>query len=233
MPAGGDFVPGFFEAGPGMLRFKASDWLRPSVLVLVGANLYPVYAVLFSGWTVFAVLLLYWLENVIVGCFNVLRMLFAAGGRDRSPAARVATILFFMVHYGGFAAGHGLFLIVVFGGTSQQGSVHQTLAQVVGFIYQEYLGYALLALVASHGFSFFWNYLWQGEYRRVSPGELMGRPYTRVVVLHLVIIFGALPVALFHAPAPALVLLVAFKIGIDVTAHLYEHEGMGAIPIET
>jgi hypothetical protein len=212
-----------------MLPTKASDWLRPSVLVLVGANLYPIYAVLFSGWTVFAVLLLYWLENVLVGCFNVLRMLFAAGGRSSSTAARTFTILFFMVHYGGFAAGHGLFVIVVFGGAFQEGAAGQTFTQVTDFIHQEYLGYALLALVASHGFSFLWNYLWQGEYRRVSPDELMARPYTRVVILHLVIIFGALPVALFHAPVAALVLLVALKIGADVTAHLYEHEGLGAI----
>jgi hypothetical protein len=216
-----------------MLPTKASDWLRPSVLVLVGANLFPIYAVLFSGWTVFAVLLLYWLENVIVGCFNVLRMLLAAGGRGSSFASRTFTILFFMVHYGGFAAGHGLFVIVLFGGAFQEGSAPQTFTQVADFIHQEYLGYALLALVASHGFSFLWNYLWQGEYRRVSPDELMIRPYARVVILHLVIIFGAVPVALFHTPVAALVLLVALKIGMDVTAHLYEHQKMEAIPLET
>jgi hypothetical protein len=212
-----------------MLPTKVSDWLRPSVLVLVAANLFPIYAVLFAGWTAFAVLLLYWLENVIVGCFNVLRMLFAAGGRGANLASRTFLILFFMVHYGGFAAGHGLFVFVVFGHGFEEGSSQTAFDQVVNLIHQEYVAYAVLALVASHAFSFLWNYVWQGEYRRVSPDELMVRPYARVVILHLVIIFGAVVVVLFRTPVAALVLLVALKIGMDVVAHLSEHVGLEAL----
>ena len=51
--------------------------LPPSALVLVAANLVPLAGVLFFGWSVFATLLLFWVENVIVGGFNVLRMLWA------------------------------------------------------------------------------------------------------------------------------------------------------------
>jgi hypothetical protein len=219
-----------------MLPTKASDWLRPSVLVLVGANLFPVYAVLFAGWTVFAVLLLYWLENVVVGCFNVLRMVLAAGGRGSNAPARTFVILFFMVHYGGFAAVHGLFVIVVFGYAFQQGeggppaeSLGQVIGQIADLLRQASVGYALLALVASHGFSFVWNYLCGGEYRRLSPDELLIRPYARVVILHVAIIFGALLIGLFRTPVAALVVLVVLKIGLDVAAHLREHAGMEAL----
>src|SRR6266550_7692789 len=51
--------------------------LSPSALVLVAPNLVPPAGVLFFGWSVFATLLLFWVENVIVGAFNVLRMLVA------------------------------------------------------------------------------------------------------------------------------------------------------------
>jgi hypothetical protein len=37
----------------------------------------PLIGVLAHHWTVFAVVLLYWCENVVLGVFNVLRMLCA------------------------------------------------------------------------------------------------------------------------------------------------------------
>jgi len=40
----------------------------------------PLVGVLFLGWTLFATLLLFWLENVTVGVFSVLQMLAARPG---------------------------------------------------------------------------------------------------------------------------------------------------------
>lgn len=48
-----------------------------SSAVLILANAAPVIGVFADHWTVFAVVLLYWCENVVVGAFNVLRMLSA------------------------------------------------------------------------------------------------------------------------------------------------------------
>jgi len=52
--------------------------ITPTAVVLIAANLVPLAGVLFFGWSVFATLLLFWVENVIVGVFNILRMLTAA-----------------------------------------------------------------------------------------------------------------------------------------------------------
>ena len=41
--------------------------LTPSLLALLLANAFPIVGVLFLGWTVFPLVLLYWLENVVVG----------------------------------------------------------------------------------------------------------------------------------------------------------------------
>ena len=45
--------------------------MTPSLAALVIANAIPLVGVLFLGWTVFPLVLLYWLENVVVGGFNV------------------------------------------------------------------------------------------------------------------------------------------------------------------
>ena len=61
----------------------------PSGLVI--ANLIPLVGVLWFGWDVWGILTIYWLENGIVGFFNVLKMRRAAGSEDSSPLAAADT----------------------------------------------------------------------------------------------------------------------------------------------
>ncbi len=85
-----------------------------------------------------------------------------------------------------------------------------------------------MALALSHGFSFGWNYIRGGEYRRATLKDLMQRPYSRVVVLHVVIIASGFLVMALNAPTVGLLLLVVLKVGVDVRAHLKEHRKLGA-----
>jgi len=94
---------------PDRLAFR----LSPSALVLVAANLVPLAGVLFFGWSVFSTLLLFWVENVIVGAFNVLRMLVAQPQIGVMWAAKLFMIPFFTFHYGMFVTVHGLFVLTL------------------------------------------------------------------------------------------------------------------------
>ena len=49
------------------------------------------------------------------------------------------------------------------------------------------------------------------------------QPYTRVIILHVVVLVGGFLVMLLGQPLPALVLLVVLKTGFDLRAHLAEH----------
>ena len=84
--------------------------------MLLAANLVPLAGVLFFGWSVFATLLLFWVENVIVGAFNVLRMLVAQPQIGAMWAAKLFMIPFFTFHYGMFVTVHGIFVLTLFGG---------------------------------------------------------------------------------------------------------------------
>ncbi|HEV2749154.1 MAG TPA: DUF6498-containing protein [Gemmatimonadales bacterium] len=92
-------------ASPGSLR------LTPTAVVLVAANLVPLVGVLFFGWSVYATLLLFWVENVIVGVFNILRMVAATPDNQLAWAAKVFMIPFFTFHYGMCVMVHGLFVL--------------------------------------------------------------------------------------------------------------------------
>lgn len=189
----------------------------------------PLVGVAVLGWSVFEILVLYWLENVVVGVLNLFRMAWSRGDDGPMGCAMKAIMMpFFVVHYGMFTFVHGIFVGAIFGGPSTTNIGPFELGWVWPVIAQHHLWFAVAALVLSHGVSFVANYLGEGEYRRTTMQQLMTRPYTRIVVLHLVIILGGFVVMALGAPIAALVLLVGLKLGIDLAAHAREHKRMGA-----
>ena len=208
-------------------RLGSSIW---AVVALVVANLIPLIGVLFFGWSVWNILVIYWLENGIVGLINVLKMAVATGdevtpgvtfmvnGRPATSATKMGLIPFFIVHYGIFWFVHGIFVLTLpaFFSLMSDDGMTLDLGPVV---------FAALGLAISHGLSFWWNFLHGGEYRRTAAAALMFAPYKRLVALHITIIFGAFAVMFTGAPAAAVAVLVAIKTAIDLGLHLAEHRG--------
>jgi hypothetical protein len=98
-----------------------------AVAVLVIVNLIPLGGVLLLGWQLADLMLLYWLENGIIGGFTILKILTSRAPHDMPrPAAAetvvslphrlgaVGTALFFTVHYGLFWIVHGVFVQLFF-----------------------------------------------------------------------------------------------------------------------
>jgi hypothetical protein len=194
-----------------------------SAWILLAANLIPVAGVLLWDWSVFALLVLFWMENVIIGAFFALRML-CADPRDAALwAGKLFMVPFFCFHYGMFTAIHGVFVFSIFGGKSYSASGLQVLEPAARAASELGLWLPLAALLASHAFSFVWNYLVRGEFRRASLPALMAKPYGRVVVLHLAIILGGIGAMALGSPVWALLVLLALKIGLDLKAHVKEH----------
>lgn len=206
------------------LKLKPSELLMPSVIFLIIANLIPIYGVFLFHWQVFPILLLFWMENVVVGVFNVFKMLIASPASGKNWAAKVAMIPFFCVHYGIFTAVHGIFVIVVFGGYLGEGDAFLNTGSLFQAIGDLQIGWALLALVLSHVVSFAVNYIGKGEYKQANLNELMSQPYSRVVLLHVTIIIGGFLASFLGSPVFALLFLILLKTFIDIQSHLREHK---------
>jgi hypothetical protein len=197
----------------------------PSLIVLVIANLVPLFGVIAWGWSVAELLILYWSESAIIGFFNILKMALARGAMTgslsvRMPGAQASThdtatasgmlafklfaIPFFMFHYGVFMGVHLIFLTVFLIESFTPG-----LLLAVG------LGSAFLFI--SHGISFLLNYIAGREYLKASPSSLMAAPYPRIVLMQFVIILGAF----IRAP---ILIFIAGKILFDAYAHLTERK---------
>lgn len=172
--------------------------------------------VLFYDWPVFTVLALYWVENVVIGVFNVIRMLIA-GARTGQVAGGVGMAGFFAVHYGFFCAGHAVFLLALFGQAE-----NVSLFGAVGTVFERvsvglFGGVAVLAIVASALFDTLrWSAAPDDTEQAKLLSKLMAEPYGRIVVLHVVLLGGGFLLQLLHAPALAALLLVALKLAYDV-----------------
>lgn len=198
--------------------------LRPSLIVLVLANLVPVAGVLMFDWHVLDIVMLYWTENVVIGLINILRMAICRGPRRWFPA------LFFAAHYGLFCFGHLSALLALFG---DQGSTTPAqdyfFAEPLAAAWKSPLWVGIAAITASHLYSFFTNFIAAGEYRRTTPMALMQRPYGRIVVLHVAILVGGVLVQLLGSPVLMLVVLIAIKVAMDLKLHTSERRKLGRV----
>lgn len=193
-------------------------------LVLVLANLVPLYGVFAWDWEVFPILFLFWFENIVIGILNAARMLTAWPEEPAPLAKRLFLTAFFCVHYGMFTAIHGVFVITLFGGMGDRlDGVLPGPDLVNQLILEQHLLIPVTALLVSHGYSYVVNFLARGEFRHATPKELMARPYRRVVLLHITILAGGGLVMMLDAPLLGLILLIALKAGLDLAAHLRSH----------
>jgi len=233
------------------LRLYRSTAASRSALLLIAVNAIPVVGVFFFGWSLITILVLYWLENGIVGFWNLPKILLAQGSAGATSGSnsgatsvavsaqarggRVALATFFLVHYGMFWLVHGLFVFLLpafAGGDDPQlvpgcsaadpfGAV-QGCSGPFGALDWSSIAIAGIALFISHGASFLFNYIGRAEYLTASPNGQMFAVYGRVVILHLTIIFGAFLVAGLGAPIAALLVLIVLKTAFDLGLHLRE-----------
>ena len=204
-----------------------------AVVALILANLVPLVGVLWFGWDVWGILIIYWLENGIYGLFNVLKMRKAEGsdelpmaaaetrrqlstfrmnGRSPNGSSKAVLIPFFIMHYGMFWVVHGIFVLTlpVFWTDTDGASDFGTTWNPLGILL------VVVGLFISHGLSYRLNFIGRGEYLRTTAARQMGAPYGRLVVLHITIIVGAILIGMTGAPASAIVALVLLKIALDL-----------------
>jgi len=230
---------------------------RASARILLVANAIPFVGVMFWDWSVFNVVFLYWLETVIIGVFNLLRMALCDPGdnptailtdmlRRRHPNAKAADLPrlpltpgmframkffllpFFTIHYGGFCYGHFVFITSFFGAGGLISSASgETLMGSDPFTSE--MVFAAVTLAGSHLYSLVQNYYRGGEYRRTNLFALMMRPYGRIIVMHIAIIAGGALIMFLGSGVPLLAVLIILKTALDLRSHTSERDKFGVL----
>jgi hypothetical protein len=186
------------------------------IVLLVLLNAMPVYGVLEWGWESFDLIFLYWLENLIIGAFMILRMVIRPYSHAVEIAFPLFLVPFFTIHYGMFCFVHGTFVVSLFGKGLQP--------ELAGMDLQE----IILPLISSR--HLFWPFMgllafqlldWVRDVSERGLGsdgikQLTVAPYRRVIVLHITIIASGFALGSLHEPLLGLLLLIAFKTGMDI-----------------
>ena len=209
-----------------------------SLAALIGANLIPFIGIFFFHWDVSYIVLLYWIENLVAAFYNILKLAFLKIDSSAEKVGKLFLIPFFCIHYGGFCAVHGFFLIHFFkigarsapfeNSTEWWGPLIfiQLLYSVFARIWASRppeMIWAVIGLFISHGVSFVENYILGQEYKTGSLKNLMHQPYKRIIVMHIAILAGGIFVMQLDSPMPLLIALVLLKIFFDLHLHKKSH----------
>lgn len=196
--------------------------------VLILSNCIPLFGVFFFGWSVFETVVLYWLESAVIGLYTVILFLLMPilpADRKGTPFnAKLFLIPFFIVHYGGFMAGH-LFFITLFLGDSVRISFLGQVLEI--FQKNSSIWWALLSLFLSHGYSFFVNSIFTKKYlepwQKENLWPMLTKVYQRIFVMQFSVLLSAFGMILLRLPQPMIIVLVVIKTALDLKAHKKEH----------
>jgi Family of unknown function (DUF6498) len=174
--------------------------LTVSDYFIIAANLIPLYGVLFMNWEASIMFLVYCMETIIIGIFNVLKMsivnLFEQKGDEniyfgkKRPAGGWLLILFFIIHYGFFV----FIQTQIFFQTSgflNEGNFITGYSKVIGKLGHE--GRLVLWIfVFSYTLQTIYSFVFSGEYKTINMGRLMFQPYGRILIQQFVVIVGSM-----------------------------------------
>ncbi len=171
-------------------------------LLIITANLVAMFMAYYYQ-SIALILLLYWIENAIIGVFNILRM--ASCGQN--PVGKLLFIPFFFMHYGIFMVAHFIFLVFLLGWIGE--------GNVMNFSGIATIIIGVIAMIITHGMRFIIEET-AGALKNRSPHEFIFNPYPRIIVMHLTIILGSLMYFGLDKPFYIIFLMIALKTLIEL-----------------
>jgi hypothetical protein len=192
---------------------RAASPDRADLLLIVVLNLLPIGGVLFWDWQAFDIIFLYWIENLIIGGFSALRMVARPYRHPVDWLFPMFIAPFFVLHYGAFCWGHGMFVMTMFGADANLSDGLP--GAVTSALQNSSMILAVASLITLQAVD------WVRDTMRDGLGaegvrDLMIAPYRRIVVLHLTIILGGFVVMAMGEPVAGLLALIALKTASDV-----------------
>jgi len=183
------------------IRYWLAVARSPTAVTGLLVDIAPVVGILLWGWGAPALVLLYWLENLVIGAVTIPRILTSAlvtrGWTGLFGAAYLAA--FFTVHYGLFCLAHGAILLEVFD-PKENWSTSGGFGDLVELLISAALGFGrhmtwIVALIAVwHAMVLLRDLSNVDNWKDTDPNKEMFMPYGRIIFLHIgvFVIAGAL-----------------------------------------
>ncbi len=208
--------------------------LTPPVISLIVSNILVIALAISGGWDFTTIILVYWLQNLIIGFFTIVKLLSADTGLILSEVAaaragtgtgtpetwlrvwlmKIGVSVFFVIHYGLF----NLFYFILFIYSGSFGAVDLT---------PRVIWIPLIIFTLNHLFSMLWY--WKGEKKGgIFMANSILLPYIRILPMHLTLLIGGFVTAFlqvlgFTSLLPMVVIFLALKAFMDIRMHIVTH----------
>jgi len=169
-------------------------------LILIIANLIPVYGVWFLGWNAVDAFIVYALETLLVGILTVLKLAVITFFRKKdtwynqgssTKVSGVFFIFFFILHFGLFAAVQTSIF-------SQSANIVPPGSGLLHFFFHWYsyinedIAIMLCGFVVSYLIRGFLPFIVNAEYKTISMARVMFQPYGRIFIQQFTVILGSM-----------------------------------------
>ena len=186
------------------------------IILLLLLNAVPIYGVAQWGWKSFDLIFLYWLENLIIGAFMILRILARRYNHPVELAFPLFLAPFFAFHFGMFCYVHGMFVIGLFGkGLTGELAGMDIPEIILPLIQSRHLFWPVMALFTLQLFDWLRDINERG-FGSDGVKDITTAPYRRIMVLHITILGSGFALTTLNEPLIGLLLLIAFKTGMDI-----------------
>jgi hypothetical protein len=198
--------------------------LTPGDWILIIANLLPLYGVWFEDWDPKQMFLVYCLETIIIGGYNVIKMIIVTLDKKKDVWENAGSktlitgwffILFFIIHYGFFVfVQTGIFAGISGLNADSNFGPLSFISKIFSYLSLD-AKTVLYIFIAMYGFRMMFDFILSGKYRQASLGLLMFQPYIRIFIQQFVVILGSMFLA-FGAGKIFMLIFVAIKIYAEV-----------------
>jgi len=194
----------FFGRLPEMFR---NDY---TAVMLVVANIYPVIEMAFKGEPVGSLLVVYWIQLMIIGFWNAVKLVVIARWKALLFVPIFAVMYLSIINMFGIVA--GALLEDQMRGTPW----HQSFSMWTYWV-------PAVVFFASHGLSFWVNFVKGREFETIDWETQLGKPFLRVMPMWIAALAGGILGGILNSAAWALLLVLPVKLSLDVFGHFAEH----------
>jgi hypothetical protein len=225
---------------------NAVEYKKPSVISLVAINLCLLVLAIFLQWSLFEILFIFWAETLVIGVFNIFKMLIIPrkpkmSSELKEGKASTEEQLLFLAKLGltifkffaivfstflffGFCYIQLMMISILFGGGEMKSFEEFQFSDISLDDWTSfYIGVG--SILFSHAVSFVSNYLGKKEYLNLRLRRQMFAPFRRILLVWIVS-FGTMYV-IHKFGNDSVYLLIPFfvvKIILDLRQHHLEHK---------
>ena len=158
----------------------------------------------------------YFLETIIIGVFNVFKMV-VASKHDGSGNSIFFSIPFFIFHYGMFVAIQSIFVFVVIGidGTKLIKEPFNIIENYIMMLDLQGMEYMLPLLITTQLVKFLLDFMHPKKYLEFTVQEIMFKPYVRIFVQQFTVIIAMFFIIFSNVSVIAALLLILFRTIVD------------------